>query len=141
MAKTSKLHELELSILSSKKCHELATVWDGRRNESVEMRNDIELCAAKSRQVPTFQQWTASEGLKTFKKKDGKSKDVIGDVYFGGEDACDGDSGGPIMVSNGSRLIQVGVVSRGHGCALKNKAGVYVKIKPFLKWIQRFSSC
>ncbi|MGO1052637.1 S1 family peptidase [Crossiella sp. CA198] len=47
-----------------------------------------------------------------------------------GKDTCQGDSGGPLFVSLPSRntFIQVGVVSRGQGCAAIGYPGVYAKL-------------
>ncbi|MBP2478799.1 secreted trypsin-like serine protease [Crossiella equi] len=47
-----------------------------------------------------------------------------------GKDTCQGDSGGPLFVSLPSRntFIQVGVVSRGFGCAATGYPGVYAKL-------------
>ncbi len=47
----------------------------------------------------------------------------------GGEDSCQGDSGGPIMVPDaGNRLILIGDVSFGVGCAFPTQYGVYGEV-------------
>lgn len=48
-------------------------------------------------------------------------------------DSCQGDSGGPMMLDN----VQVGVVSRGEGCARLDKPGIYINVAEFLPWIRR----
>ncbi|CAI6094781.1 unnamed protein product [Clonostachys chloroleuca] len=53
-------------------------------------------------------------------------------VTAGGEYACSGDSGGPIVNSSGTLL---GVVSWGNGCARKGNAGVYTRASSFVDWI------
>jgi secreted trypsin-like serine protease len=57
----------------------------------------------------------------------------------GGKDSCQGDSGGPLMVHSpfeGDKLI--GVVSRGEGCGLPNKPGIYAQTfdNPIRAWIE-----
>jgi secreted trypsin-like serine protease len=42
----------------------------------------------------------------------------------GGKDACEGDSGGPMVV--GGRLV--GVVSYGRGCARPGQPGIYTRL-------------
>uniref|UniRef100_A0A3Q0SHI3 trypsin n=1 Tax=Amphilophus citrinellus TaxID=61819 RepID=A0A3Q0SHI3_AMPCI len=50
----------------------------------------------------------------------------------GGKDACNGDSGSPLVCVGEVH----GLVSWGQGCALPNYPGVYVKVCEFLYWIE-----
>lgn len=43
-------------------------------------------------------------------------------------DACQGDSGGPLVYRGSDKDIQVGVVSKGIGCAEKDIPGVYARV-------------
>jgi len=50
----------------------------------------------------------------------------------GGTDACQMDSGGPLVY----RQKLIGLVSWGVGCALPNRPGVYTRISQVLPWIR-----
>jgi len=53
-----------------------------------------------------------------------------------GRDACNGDSGGPLLVADGAgALKQVGVVSYGRGCGRKSFFGVYVELPAVLDFV------
>ncbi|MBN1537623.1 MAG: trypsin-like serine protease [Anaerolineales bacterium] len=53
----------------------------------------------------------------------------------GGKDSCYGDSGGPLIVPNGTGWLQAGIVSFGEGCAEPNYYGVYARVSYFKSWI------
>ena len=54
----------------------------------------------------------------------------------GGKDACQGDTGGPLFVESGNRVIQVGIVSWGQGCARADYAGVYARVSALHSFIE-----
>uniref|UniRef100_F6TQ11 Vitamin K-dependent protein C n=1 Tax=Callithrix jacchus TaxID=9483 RepID=F6TQ11_CALJA len=56
------------------------------------------------------------------------------------QDACDGDSGGPMVVSFRGTWFLVGLVSWGEGCGLLHNYGVYTKVSRYLDWIHQHIS-
>lgn len=53
----------------------------------------------------------------------------------GGPDACQNDSGGPLVCKQGTRWTQYGIVASGDGCGKPNKYGVYTDVTKFTEWI------
>jgi len=55
-----------------------------------------------------------------------------------GEDSCNGDSGGPLLVlgDDPSKDVQVGVVSWGVGCAEAEHPGVYADVAFLVPWVE-----
>ncbi|KAI4898820.1 hypothetical protein NFI96_004287 [Prochilodus magdalenae] len=56
---------------------------------------------------------------------------IIGKV----RDACEGDSGGPMMTRYHNTWFLIGLVSWGEGCGHKDKLGVYTKVSNYMDWI------
>ncbi|XP_075210716.1 chymotrypsinogen A-like [Lycorma delicatula] len=50
-------------------------------------------------------------------------------------DACKGDSGGPLTISQKDKKIQIGIVSWGINCAKEIYPGVYTKLPNYVNWI------
>uniref|UniRef100_A0A8C6UE93 Peptidase S1 domain-containing protein n=1 Tax=Neogobius melanostomus TaxID=47308 RepID=A0A8C6UE93_9GOBI len=54
----------------------------------------------------------------------------------GGKSICSGDSGGALVVKQGSVWVQVGIVSASVGCARPNLPALYAEVPAFQDWIQ-----
>ncbi|MEE6512243.1 hypothetical protein FKM82_019179, partial [Ascaphus truei] len=53
------------------------------------------------------------------------------------QDACGGDSGGPMVTKFGGIWFLVGLVSWGEGCGRMNNFGIYTKVSRYLEWISQ----
>lgn len=58
---------------------------------------------------------------------------ILGDP----RDACEGDSGGPMVTAFHDTWFLVGLVSWGEGCGRLHNYGVYTKVSRYLDWIHR----
>ncbi|XP_056419118.1 vitamin K-dependent protein C [Hyla sarda] len=52
------------------------------------------------------------------------------------QDACSGDSGGPMVTQFGDTWFLIGLVSWGEGCGRLDNFGVYTKVNNYLHWIR-----
>jgi len=54
-----------------------------------------------------------------------------------GRDSCDGDSGGPLLLSVSSdKYIQMGIVSSGLGCGDEGIPALYTRVSTYINWIE-----
>lgn len=56
-------------------------------------------------------------------------------AYKRGSDACQGDSGAPLMFKRANTYEIVGLVSFGDGCNIEGVPGVYTNIEAYITWI------
>jgi len=59
----------------------------------------------------------------------------------GGEDACEGDGGGPLVCRQDDRYVLAGIVAWGIGCGKPNVPGVYAAVTDVLCWIDWVTKC
>lgn len=52
-------------------------------------------------------------------------------------DACEGDSGGPMVTLYRDTWFLIGLVSWGEGCGQEDKLGIYTKVSNYNEWIHR----
>ncbi|XP_063622372.1 protein masquerade [Cydia splendana] len=57
-----------------------------------------------------------------------------------GNDACQGDGGGPLVCQDDGFYELAGLVSWGFGCGRQDVPGVYVKVSAFIGWINQIIS-
>ncbi|XP_068569885.1 transmembrane protease serine 9-like [Cebidichthys violaceus] len=57
----------------------------------------------------------------------------------GGKDACQGDSGAPLVTKKGFMWIQSGIVSFGNGCAKPMTPGGYTRVSQYQEWITKIT--
>ncbi|XP_054739228.1 serine proteinase stubble [Anastrepha obliqua] len=67
--------------------------------------------------------------------------ELYGEMFCAGhsdghQDACLGDSGGPLIVKERGHFILVGITSAGFGCGVDHQPGIYHNIQTTAKWIQ-----
>jgi len=59
----------------------------------------------------------------------------------GGEDACEGDGGGPLVCRQNDKFVLAGLVAWGIGCGVPNVPGVYASVPDALCFIHSATKC
>ncbi len=58
-----------------------------------------------------------------------------------GKNVCYGDSGGPLYAKDGNgALVQVGITSRGAGCATKLFPAIFTKVRKVHAWVAKWTT-
>ncbi|KAM9095301.1 LOW QUALITY PROTEIN: polyserase-2-like, partial [Sarcophilus harrisii] len=69
-------------------------------------------------------------------KSHGIQLDMVSAGFVGGKDACKGDSGGPLVCEEQGLWFLAGITSFGHGCARRNRPGIFTNVVTFEDWIR-----
>ena len=138
--KQTQLQEAELTVLDDVECLKHGGYRDKKTRQALTIDLASEICAAQVNTAESPDVWRQlPNGQFEFVKKPRRTE-----AFYGGSDACRGDSGGPLFVwknrtSNRQVAVVVGIVSRGQGCGRSKNAGVYAKVQSFIEWILKVS--
>jgi len=131
---SNRLQEAELRVLKKASCEEKIG-----KLQNFDKKHEMCTVGAYKRTYRTVA--TKQEGriennyVWIFDAWDEKGKET---ERFGSKDACQGDSGGPLAQYRGGKFAQIGIVSRGSGCADNNIPGIFTDVFAHKYWITRF---
>ena len=119
-----------LKILPSKVCQHYAS-------EELGYDERLDLCAASQDSIDQkgVVYRIKSIGTSTIFLPEIRPRRKLIPTFYGGRDSCSGDSGSPLWTFVGNIPLQIGLVSRGIGCARYNEPGLYVKVSQYVSWI------
>ncbi|GLV45874.1 uncharacterized protein CBL_11671 [Carabus blaptoides fortunei] len=106
------------------------TGW-GRRSQSAKHSEIL-----KEVEVPLWPKIRCDYALKSHFGTNYSLPDTVLCAGAEGNDACDGDGGGPLVCEDTGQWYQVGVVSFGLGCGEKDTPGIYTKLNVLEPWIR-----
>lgn len=96
-------------------------------------------------QIPILEDSKCTDFYERFlncSKKQFSEAVICAGILEGGRSDCQGDSGGPLMLpkfEKGGKFayFQIGIVSAGIGCALKNTPSIETRVTHFADWIKK----
>jgi len=109
----------------------VVTGW-GRRSE-----NSEHSVVLKEISVPLWDHDRCSRALRTQFGPGYSLPDTALCAGAEGQDACDGDGGGPLVCESGGQWYQMGIVSFGIGCGRVGVPGVYTMVSSFQPWLEQ----
>ncbi|KAB0792019.1 hypothetical protein PPYR_13980 [Photinus pyralis] len=116
----------------------LATVagwgWTNENNNLGSRGDRLQKAKVNILEREQCQRWFKSQGKKTKIQE----TQICAGYEQGGIDSCWADSGGPLMTTSdsGEKIIVVGVVSTGIGCARPSLPGIYTRVSDYIPWIR-----
>ncbi|CAH8575606.1 unnamed protein product [Heterobilharzia americana] len=69
-----------------------------------------------------------------------ESNVICAGLSEGGRDACQFDSGGPLMCKADNQWVVSGIISFGYGCGRAGYPGVYTRVSDYITWIQNVAN-
>uniref|UniRef100_A0A3Q1JK07 complement subcomponent C1r n=1 Tax=Anabas testudineus TaxID=64144 RepID=A0A3Q1JK07_ANATE len=92
--------------------------------------------------VPLVDQDTCNNSISVSKTKLTNIPSLTNNMFCagipeGGKDSCQGDTGGPFVLSDSGRYWAAGIVSWGVECGQQGTYGVYTKVTNYLNWIHK----
>ncbi|KAM5165120.1 vitamin K-dependent protein C [Mantella aurantiaca] len=107
------------------------TIVTGWGNQDQNLRNRTLILSYI--QIPVVSHNNCSEVMRNKVTNNMLCAGTLGD----NQDACTGDSGGPMVTTFGDTWFLIGLVSWGEGCGRLDNFGIYTKVHLYLNWISQ----
>ncbi|XP_073709791.1 vitamin K-dependent protein C-like [Misgurnus anguillicaudatus] len=119
-------HDLAEQVLHRNGTLTIVTGW-GKKNETDHRYSDT----LNFIEIPLVDTKECSKHMMNNLTQNMLCAGVLGQV----KDACEVDSGGPMMTLFHDTWFLLGLVSWGEGCGHRDKLGIYTKVSSYLDWI------
>lgn len=121
-------YELAETNLTLEGTETIVTGW-GNQDQTLRNRSSV----LSYIQVPIVPLQNCSEVMRNHVTDNMLCAGRLGD----NQDACSGDSGGPMITHFGDTWFLIGLVSWGEGCGRLDNFGVYTRVNNYLQWIHQ----